>query len=320
MSRHELDMAAVQQDAITVQGLSTRSMDDLDLDDPVVAALATWVSRIDEGIDDTIPFSIGRDAAVNAAPEAGRGRRAALVAGSTVLALVVSGGAAAAVTGDPLLVVKAPFRAIAEVNPFDDDASNARDRLPDQAPAVADANKLLADAQRAMARGDVEEAERLLAEAESLLGDAVNPGQQNRIDKIADGIAGNTGGSKADDDRGPRTIRTRARGTRARGTRVRRTRPARTRPQDKTRQDKDPKGEQAVDKDPVDKDPVDKDPQGGKPAGRHVHEAERRAIERRSADRRPVIDQAGEAVEGDQDRLKRSCRRVSGVPGAAPVE
>ncbi len=270
MSRHELDMAAVQEDAITVQSLSMRSMDDLDLDDRVVAALAAWVSRIDEGIDDTIPFSIGRDAALHAAPESGKGRRAAMVAGSTVLALVVSSGAAAAVTGDPLMVVKAPFDVLSEVNPFDDE-SNARDSLPDQPPAVADANKLLADAQRAMARGDFEKAERLLAEAEALLGDSVKAGQQNRIDKIADDLGGNTGrGSKAGEDKSPKDDQDTSpqdkgpkddqdRTPNAKG-------PQDKDPQDKDPQDKDPQGEQAVDKDPVDKDPVDKDPQGGKPA------------------------------------------------------
>lgn len=187
MGADELDTVAVQQDAASVHALASRALDEVDMNDPAVAALAAWVADIDAGIDETTAFVMsqtpfGESSTIVIA--ASRGRRSALIAGSTVLALVVSGGAAAAVTGDPLALVRAPLHAMAKVNPFADSEPNARDRLPKQAPTTAGANKLLADAQRAMADGDTAKAQELLAEAEALLGDNANPGQLNRIDKL----------------------------------------------------------------------------------------------------------------------------------------
>ncbi len=196
MGADELDTVAVQQDAASVHALATRALDEVDMHDPAVAVLATWVAEIDSGIDETTVFvmpqtPVGESSTIVIA--ASRGRRTALIAGSTVLALVVSGGAAAAVTGDPLALVRAPLHAMAKVNPFVDSESNARDRLPKQAPTAANANKLLADAQRAMANGDTAKANELLADAEALLGGSVNPGQQNRIDRLKGDPPGQSG-------------------------------------------------------------------------------------------------------------------------------
>ena len=197
MSRHELDVVAVQQDAVTVQALSTRSTRRPGPRRPCrcscwppgcrgsTQASTTPVVRVS---------SRSRSCGQRRAGGRAKGSARGLVAGSTVLALVVSSGAAAAVTGDPLLVVRAPFEVLGEGEPLRR-RRVGRTRPPSR--TGTGGGRCQQAARRCPAgawhRGDVEEAERLLAEAEALLGDAVNPGQQNRIDKIADGIAGNTG-------------------------------------------------------------------------------------------------------------------------------
>jgi hypothetical protein len=202
MARHADDLTAVQLDALTIHALATRDTDLIDRRDPVVSALAGWVAQIDEGIESAVPFVLpgayGR--AASASGRRGRTGRAALIAGSTVLALAVSGGAAAAMTGDPLAAIRAPMKVLAKVNPFAGDgadkAADSRELLPQQTPAKAQANKLLADARRALAQGHPHQARRLAAEAEALLGDQANPGQQKRIDKLsqdAPGVAGQPG-------------------------------------------------------------------------------------------------------------------------------
>ena len=187
MGVQEVDIVAVQQDAAAVHALATRAFDEVDMHDPAVAILAAWVTQIDSGVDASTRFVMPQTppsgSSTNVMP-ASRGRRSALIAGSTVFALVVSGGAAAAVTGDPLAMVRAPLHALGKANPFADDAPGARDRLPEPAPTTAVVNKLLADALRAMANGQITKAEKLLDEATALLGETVNPGQQNRIDKL----------------------------------------------------------------------------------------------------------------------------------------
>jgi len=260
MADEEFDRLAVQRDAALVQALATRAVPplDIDLDDPVVTCMAAWVDWIDAGVNEAKVFELAAHKDRVAASHR-RSPRAAMIAGSTVAVLVVTSGAAAAVSGDPFMVAKAPFSVIQKINPFDNDDS-ARQRLPDQAPAVADVNKLLADAQRAMANGDAAEAERLIAEATAALGNSANPGQQNRIDKLVEDIdsggqnqpgsgGGNPGGGgngkdpdSGDPDNG-------------------------TPDKDNGPVDKDP-----VDKDPnsdkgQDKDPVDKNPQGGSNKG-----------------------------------------------------
>jgi hypothetical protein len=192
MPTHELDVAAVQQDATIIHDLASRSGDMHDHEDPVVRALAAWVEFVDAGVDDATSFVMTTPDGAGA-HQAGRGRRAMLVAGSTALALVVSGGAAAAVTGDPLAVVKAPFQVLSKANPFNDGETNARDQLPEQTPTRAQANKLLADARRAMAQGNTEKAQRLLAEAKDLLGDDASRGQQKLIDTLDGKLPGPPG-------------------------------------------------------------------------------------------------------------------------------
>jgi hypothetical protein len=204
MSRDELDMVAVHGDAALVDALATRSVGASDLDDPVVRALTEWGEYVDDGLDNAVTFVMPGSAGAARAAHAGRGRRTMLVAGSTALALVVSGGAAAAVTGDPLAVVKAPLHALGTVNPFSGGETNAGDRPPNPTPTNAQANKLLADARRAMAQGHPVKAQRLLAEAKVLLGDDVNPGQQKFIDALTNalperpGRSGGTAGEPGD--------------------------------------------------------------------------------------------------------------------------
>jgi hypothetical protein len=204
MSRDELDMVAVHGDAALVDALATRSVGASDLDDPVVRALAEWGEYVDDGLDNAVTFVMPGSAGAARAAHAGRGRRTMLVAGSTALALVVSGGAAAAVTGDPLAVVKAPLHALGTVNPFSGGETNAGDRPPNPTPTKAQANKLLADARRAMARDHPVKAQRLLTEAKVLLGDDVNPGQQEFIDALTNalperpGRSGGTAGEPGD--------------------------------------------------------------------------------------------------------------------------
>lgn len=266
MATEDLDRLAVQRDAALIHALATRTLpaEDVDIHHPVVTYLAAWVDWVDAGVTDDTVFELTAHKDRAAAASGWRHNRAALIAGSTVAALLVSSGAAAAVTGDPFLVARAPFEVIEKVNPFGDD-DNARETLPDQAPDSADANKLLADAQRAMANGDTDEAERLVAEATAMLGDEVNPGQQNRIDKLNDHIAGGSkpgssdGGSDSDGepgndpDKGPGNDP----GT---GKNENSQKPDKDTnddkgPQDNDPVDKDPNGEKANDNDPVDKDP-----------------------------------------------------------------
>src|SRR4051812_37802822 len=123
MSTENFDREVVQSDAALLHALATRSLrtGDAELGDPVVMALALWVDWVDAGVDEEAVFdiSMGKDRVVALHPR--RHSRAALIAGSTIAALVVSSGAAAAVTGDPFLVAKAPLKAISSVNPFDHD-------------------------------------------------------------------------------------------------------------------------------------------------------------------------------------------------------
>jgi len=193
MSTNEFDAVAVQQDAASVHALATRAFGEVDMNDPAVALLAAWVAQIDDGVDEVAQFVMPQNGSSGSSPvaiSAPRGRRAALIAGSAAFALVVSGGAAAAVTGDPLAVVRAPLHALEKVNPFADAVTNARERLPLGTPATANANKLLADAQRAMAQGETSKAQKLIAEAEALLGGTANPGQLNRLEELKDKVAG----------------------------------------------------------------------------------------------------------------------------------
>jgi hypothetical protein len=193
MSTNEFDAVAVQQDAASVHALATRAFGEVDMNDPAVALLAAWVAEIDNGVDEVAQFVMPQNGSSGSSPvaiSAPRGRRAALIAGSAAFALVVSGGAAAAVTGDPLAAVRAPLHALEKLNPFADTVTNARERLPLSAPTTANANKLLADAQRAMARGQTSKAQKLIAEAEALLGGTANPGQLNRLEKLKAKVAG----------------------------------------------------------------------------------------------------------------------------------
>ncbi len=195
MSTNEFDAVAVQQDAASVHALATRAFGEVDMNDPAVALLAAWVAQIDDGVDEVAQFVMPQNGSSGPSPvaiSAPRGRRAALIAGSAAFALVVSGGAAAAVTGDPLAAVRAPLHALGELNPFADAVTNARERLPLSAPTTANANKLLAGAQRAMAQGRTSEAQKLIAEAEALLGGTANPGQLNRLEKLKDKVAGHS--------------------------------------------------------------------------------------------------------------------------------
>jgi hypothetical protein len=271
MPDEEFDRLAVQRDAALIHALATRTVPplDIDLDDPVVTSLVAWVDWIDAGVNEAEVFELAehKDRVV---AKGGKRHRAALIAGSTVAALVVTSGAAAAVSGDPFLVAKAPFTVIEKINPFDTDGG-AGERLPDRASEVAKANELLADARRAMANGDTAEAERLMAEATAALGDSANPGQQNRIDKLVADIdsggqnpgsggghpSGGPGGGAEPDTGKPDN------GKPDNG------KPDNGKP-DNGKPDKNPG---PVDKDPVDKDPnsdkgqdkdpVDQDPQGG---------------------------------------------------------
>jgi hypothetical protein len=191
MARDADELTAVQLDAIAIHALATRDESLIDRRDPVVSALADWVQQIDAGMGETTRFVLPMSTSnrLPVAGRVGRGRRTALIAGSTVLALAVSGGAAAAVTGDPLAAIRAPIKVLGKVNPFTDSESNARDLLPPQTPARAQANKLLADARRALAQGHPLLANRLVTEASALLGDEVSPGQQKRLDHLAEDIA-----------------------------------------------------------------------------------------------------------------------------------
>jgi hypothetical protein len=194
MSGDELDPAAIGRDAALIQALSRRTSPPSDVErDAVVESLTAWVGWVDTpaGIDVALPMptprSLGRDRVVSL--DAQRQRRAALVVGATIAALVVSSGAAAAVTGDPFAVARAPLSVIEQFSPFGDGSSNARESLPDPASPTADVNKLLADAQRAVAAGEFDEAERLLDQAGAALGEGANPGQEHRIDRLLDLVA-----------------------------------------------------------------------------------------------------------------------------------
>jgi len=272
MADEEFDRLAVQRDAALIHALATRTVPPLDVDlhDPVVTCLATWVDWVDAGVSEAEVFELAahKDRVV---ASRGKRNRAALIAGSTVAALVVTSGAAAAVTGDPFIVAKAPFTVIEKINPFDTDGESTH-RLPDKASEVAKVNALLAEAQRAMARGDTAEAERLMAEATAALGDNANPGQQNRIDKLVEDIdtggqnpgsggSDPSGGNGSQPDPGEPGTGKPDNGKPDSGKPDNDPGPA-----DKDPVDKDPNSDKGQDKDPVDKDPVE-DPQGGSSNG-----------------------------------------------------
>jgi hypothetical protein len=200
MSRsHDVDVLAVQRDGALVNALAGRGdLHDV-ADDPVARMLVAWVESIDAGLDDGRSWVVPEQERTPVPPDRRRGR-AGLVAGVTAAVLVVSSGAAAAVTGDALAIVRAPIEVLGRVNPFvggQEETKDAKSGLPEAASPVAGPNKLLADAQRALAQGDVTEAARLLAQAQGLLGDATNPGQQHRIDKLTAQLgSGNQGKGK----------------------------------------------------------------------------------------------------------------------------
>ena len=257
MPGEEVDRVALQRDAMLVHALATRTLpaDEVDIHDPIVGYLAAWVDWVDESVEEDAVFDLtevtgGKDRIAQA--RAKRHSRAALIAGSTVAVLVVSSGAAAAVTGDPFLVAKAPLEVLQQVNPFDDDEHDSRETLPEHTPDVAKANKLLADAQRALAQGNPQKAERLVDEAKTLLGDSASPGQKIRIEHLVETIATgnsgdpaepNEGGAGQPDDPGSQgQHKGDGKGNDTQG------------PTDKDPVDKDQKG-QGQDKDPVDNDP-----------------------------------------------------------------
>ena len=183
----DVDVLAVQHDGVLINALAVRGDLDAFAADPVADLLVSWVQSIDEGIDDSAAWVMPEQEWTRVTPRRQRGR-AGLVAGVTAAVLVVSSGAAAAVTGDALAIVRAPIEVLGRVSPFhtgqDEAKDGAKDGLPEPAAPVAEPNKLLADVRRALAQGDKAEATRLLAQAQDLLGDAVNPGQQHRIDKL----------------------------------------------------------------------------------------------------------------------------------------
>ena len=261
MADEEFDRLAVQRDAALVHALATRTVPplDVDLNDPVVTSLVAWVDWVDAGVNEVEVFELA-DHKDRFVATRGKRHRAALIAGSTVAALVVTSGAAAAVTGDPFIVAKAPLSVIEKINPFDSDGGSG-DRLPEKASDVAKANALLAEAQRAMANGDSAEAERLLAEATAALGDSANRGQQNRIDKLVEDI--DSGGQSKPGSGGDGSSGG------GNGTEPDTGNPDTNKPDnDKPDREPGPVDKDPVDKDPnsdngQDKDPVDKDPQGG---------------------------------------------------------
>lgn len=200
----DVDVLAVQQDGALVNALAVRGDLDSFADDPVARLLVAWVESIDTGLDEGGPWLMPEQERTPVTPIRRRGR-AGLVAGVTAAVLVVSSGAAAAVTGDALAIVRAPIEVLGRVNPFvgdQDETGNAKADLPEPASPVAGPNKLLADAQRALAQGDVEEAARLLAQAQALLDNAANPGQQHRIDKLAAQLGGDSKGKGVDQGKG----------------------------------------------------------------------------------------------------------------------
>ena len=98
MATDNVDRVAVQRDALLVHALATRSLpsDEVDIHDPVVGYLAAWVDWVDEGVDDAAEYEpivrldqrMGKDRL--AAARTKKRNRAALIAGSTVAALVSS--------------------------------------------------------------------------------------------------------------------------------------------------------------------------------------------------------------------------------------
>jgi hypothetical protein len=255
MSREELDVAAVQRDAQTVQALASRVPALLDHDDPIAHHLAAWVEEIDRGIDPTVVVRVPTSG-TNVTPVSDhRGRRAAGVVGVTVMALVISSGAAAAVTGDPLAAVKAPLAALKTINPFAGDGPE--DSPAKDLPEVADTNRLLADARKAIAQGELERAEELLERAGSA-GDRRVDKLTVRLDEAVDDAKNPKGSKDSNGPRGPAEQDPKdPNGPVDKD-------PVDKDPVDKDPVDKDPKSDKAKDKGPVDKDPVDKDPKNGK--------------------------------------------------------
>src|SRR5215207_4464554 len=122
MADEELDRLLVQRDAALIHALATRTAPPLEIDvtDPVVTRLAAWVDWVDAGVNEGEVFELAehKDRIV---ASRGRRQRAAIIAGSTVAVLVVTSGVAAAVTGDPFIVTKAPLSVLEKINPFDGD-------------------------------------------------------------------------------------------------------------------------------------------------------------------------------------------------------
>jgi hypothetical protein len=239
MAREEPDMTAVQRDAQTIQAIASRVPALIDDRDPIALHLAAWVAEIDRDIDPSVVVQLPQRPVTSTSPSGPRRSRVVGVAGATVVALLVSSGAAAAVTGDPLAAVRAPLSAIKTINPFAGDSPSQGTAQPQKPlPTAAETNQLLADAQRAIAQGDLERAAELLDQAR-----ASGVGQQLRADRLADRLEA----AKDPKGKGPQD----ATGKGPKDTVDKDT-------VDKDPQDKNPKGDKAVDK-----DPQDKDPQGG---------------------------------------------------------
>ena len=154
----DVDVLAVQHDGALINALAVRGDLDAFADDPVAGLLVAWVESIDAGIDDeqVVGWCPSRSA-TPVTPVRHRGR-AGLVAGVTAAVLVVSSGAAAAVTGTRWRSCARRSRSSGGSAPSTVGQDDAKAALPEPAAPVAGPNKLLADAQRALAQGDTEEA------------------------------------------------------------------------------------------------------------------------------------------------------------------
>jgi len=271
-----LDLLAVQRDDELLDRLGARRA--VAGDDEVNRLLAALAAEV----DDAMPAPAVLTAAPGSAPghiaDAGAGRRRRLGAAGVAAAVLLGGsvalgGAAAAVTGDPLAPYKTVGHAVGSVGSAVGDAlSFGGDDLPEQAAPIAHLQKRLAGARAALAHGDTAQVQALVDELTAVLAtadlsDEQRAALQQRLDKLQDSLAR---ASSSSAERGRSADRATAAATPvprdgtakggggAKGTDPGEKEPKVTVTRDPERQDSAPADKD--DKAPADKDPADKAP------------------------------------------------------------
>jgi hypothetical protein len=193
---HVPDMVAVTEDAYLVDQLSRRAgVDDVRAvfaDDRVAQLLVSLVADVDDDLPladnhslaTTMPGGRPWEAAGTALPKERRRPLALVTAAAVAGAVLLSSGAAAAVTGSPLTPWRAAVHAVWSP---EQGATLAEPRsLPSQAADPAQVNQRLSGVGAALAQGRLDDARDQLAAARALVdaGADLPPGQEQRLQNL----------------------------------------------------------------------------------------------------------------------------------------